>query len=638
MQDKKVFISYSHAIKSEVDALVYALRKYPIEIFYSGDLRATNGLWGNQIKKKLENSDVLVALLDHSVSSKNHGHIHLELQHALDQGMQIIPVLIGEPRLDWDYQGLIQRLFIYRSKSVGSLKQNSAFLSELIPNSASGLEDRAPEVSLSARSWMEQGVSARDLSLSVALIFLQYELPDVVFAAASELEQRLNALLGKGDDANDGDPKLFGRDSHSHRLKKIRATSASAMDSRLGLNVPFLRFIDDNWAPQLLTYLWTEEPDVRAAIIEWLTNQVLSNQLSHAVQRVALGLGFLAQTAFLETTTTILVGWLRRPEPQLRRVADLALAIAAENPENRSAIREIITQLIDARNTEYVSAALELVCGYTGMRLPDLSVKTLKAVGRRVVTNERMLNIVLRSPVLGPGDIDLSSLTQSENDSLDQDIGVEGSEDSSASDPDEASELSADSPAASELQKDGAEEGKDEEINSRAPSIIKVAVFLAEMGKWASQPVFQEKHAAAKHVPIFLLLAALQKMPLYADQHNQRLALDDLVNFSVIPPSILTHILKGLAEALLARDRHNYRPRMHAKQVLQRFAEIRHHRTKKEDTDPFIVFASSLFSVVANEEPRQASVVAFWTGRYTTKEEKDRIRTGLVFENITGEN
>lgn len=633
---KTLFVSFSHDVLEDVKDLVEFLRKQSLQVNYSGDLKHQGGMWGEKIRDEIEQSDVLLAILDHSVCSKRHGHVHLEIQHALDCGLHLIPVIVGEFRLHFDYQGLIQRHHKFRTGEIAQLADDPEFCAEL--SELSGQSDTRPQVArrITPREWMAKGVDAKDLSLALALVFLSYEPPDIVFSTAIDLEKRLDQLLGPDEEASGDAPKKFGLSSRSNRLESANALVATVFDSDLGLDVPFVRYKDDNWASELLVHIWTEEPEIRSELTDWLAYLVSSIRSPEIQQRIAIGVGMLTNSLFFEASLGIVADWLRSPNPRIRRTADLALAVAAENPRLKKPVVRLVDEFLELQSTKFTRAALELAFGYTGMRLPDLAVNTLKKIGRRVIVNDRLFSVAVNSPVMGPGDLELSSIDGFDLQKTEQE--VSDHEDSSIVTEEPNEEVEAlDSKLDETLSEFETGEVDEPELENRvrAPHITKVANFLGELGNWASAPSYDEKQVLAKQVPMLLLLSSLQKMPLYRANELGAVALDDLADPSTVPPETFQSIVLGVANAALASARDGYHPKMHVKHIVQRFGMIRQSSKNHGAADPYLLFCTTLFRALENEEQGQGYLVHLFTGRFANDGEKRQIAAGGPLIGIT---
>ncbi|MEM6662220.1 MAG: toll/interleukin-1 receptor domain-containing protein [Pseudomonadota bacterium] len=621
MSGKSIFISYSHDRANEVERLVTFLELSSINVYYSKEILSVHGEWGRQLEDFIDCSDAILLLYDESLSKKKHGHVFVEILYAQNKDIPLIPVLIGEAIPDIDYFGLIARRHIHRVPSIDDLQSHEGFLREL---SALGTLEANPEAHKAngkAGAWMQRGVTARQLSLALSLAFLQYEPPEQVFNAATILER---LLVPQSDNSANKPSEVFGTASRTARLDGIQGLVAYVSSSDSGLEVPIVRFKQDDWARDLLSHVWIEEPDVREKIMQWAVDLCLADPNGDIIRRIGVSIGLLAENNFYEIVNGVIFNWLKRPEPQLRRVADLALAVAAENSNNRSLIEGVVENLIELRSTVFLCAALELSCGYTGMRLPNLAVSTLRRIGRKIIVNERMRSIVMNSPLLGPGDVDLSYIDKEVQPDTDVHMGIEPS--------DIASDENATSPATIEVDVDAREN-----VITRTPHLLKVATFLGEISEWASQRAKTQDQALQRQLPLFILLAAFQKVRFLRSESSDLLTLEDLIDVSFIPKEVLDRILSGLTEAALAKKRIEYSPRMHLKNVVQRFSMIRKSTSTLPDPDPFLVFLSAVHEKIEREAPGQAYPVVAWTGAFTSEKDKNMIRRGGHFRRFSSE-
>lgn len=388
-----IFISYSRRDIDFVAKLASALEDAGFDVWW--DQNILFGDWSDQLEQELDRAKRVIAVLTPNAVQARRGYILAEMGRAHEQG-KLLPLKVGEFQMPLIFEGLTVRNQTYFFSDFEALLTISAL--ERIYAACGVTKPKAPDSKSSATNWVQSPVSIEQLSLALAVAAFEHTPLALVIDCANSLEQRLREILqeeARPAQSFDSASLLMPR---SARLRSIEAASYREEHPRLAVPVEYVRFNDPNRAFDLVEYVWDELEGIRRPLVDWL-DDVAKAATPDMRLRLGLIIGALAQSQFTTLFEQVIGRWALSDNPELRAVADIALAIAIVETSAARAVRRIVLDWAVSPAANQCRAAIELSCGLTGSRLPNdprsnlpnLTIEVLKRIDNSKKVDARLL-------------------------------------------------------------------------------------------------------------------------------------------------------------------------------------------------------------------------------------------------------
>lgn len=362
-----VFISYCSADRDGVRRVVAALQAAGLNVWWD-QLIPGGEPWSDEIEAALDSATRVVALLSKSITTAQRYYVHAEMDRAHTQ-RKLLAVQIGEFALPLNLNGLVWGAQLVRAQSFDELAGAEQLLAACRPGGARARA--APEPNGRVQDWLETRPDVGELALAIALAVSENAPTDEVSGFADLLETRLREAIAPPptSEVKAAPPAIDLFAGRGSRLRRIGAREYEDVHPRWAVTLKCARFEADDWAANLLADIWDERINLRPILIDWLTH-VTRTARADARYRIGMTIGALARGSRFLTLMTQLIGpWLLDKHPATRDVADIALWMAVIDPETRQSVQMVIKDLTVSGNVDDLRAAVELACGYTGMRL-----------------------------------------------------------------------------------------------------------------------------------------------------------------------------------------------------------------------------------------------------------------------------
>jgi hypothetical protein len=380
-----VFLSYSNADKNDARKLVEAMRARDVDIWWDDDRRFQRDDWGRDVDERLEAADVILALVTRSVVESPRDYVLAEMVPARDQ-WKLIALQIGDIRLPYKIRSLVLSLNRWAYRDFEQLLQAES-LEEVCAACRAQPARSMPSAKVGVTPF-EGELTPERLALAVATAALEELQVDLVFGAARDLEKRLRAQLAPEDGAN---ADLLR--SRTDKLRAVGATTFETTHPRLNVPVTCVRFTDPQRRSALVEYAWDELDGMRDSLLAWLDGLAASHDPDTRAS-IGMMIGVLARSRFATVLEKLLTRWMMSEDPAMRDVADLAFRVALDGPGIEHAVATKMRDWVIENRLPPVRAAVELACGYTGSRLPDEAIKTLKAVNQTKVADLKVVALM----------------------------------------------------------------------------------------------------------------------------------------------------------------------------------------------------------------------------------------------------
>lgn len=405
--EKFVFVSY----KSEDRALVkpYLDLLDGIGVKYWWDQFIDND-WSTEIDKKLtECSAVIGFLTEKSVAS---APVYEECRTASTQ-KKFIPVKLDQAPMQYSFRALIS-LLNYIDLSSPIPQKNEAEKLRLIrkiekfvgfSSAVNGVEEKLAELpAFDFSRWVSTSERLPHIAYLISLCFFEGQHHDRIQMYAALLEDKLTEL---------GLDKIFRLNStltiKQAKLQLIEAEIVKRRCKRLSHEMDFIKFENHLMGEELLFYIWDELDQLKAPIFLWVED--LIERMPESINDLATGISKIGRRNFFAVYSIFLRRWLQSRSRRKFLCADITISLMASDPDVREYIREQLFDMSDpggyevdlkssvasdateefsapeAKDDEsqdwgqaYISneIAVDLVTGFTGMAMPDLSIHVFK--------------------------------------------------------------------------------------------------------------------------------------------------------------------------------------------------------------------------------------------------------------------
>jgi hypothetical protein len=385
-----IFVSYAGRDRSAIAPVVLAFERAGLTVWW--DQRLERGYWAAEIEGKIKACRLVVAFLTESAINSTYDFIFAEMRAGREQ-QKLVPVRIGNFRIPLAYEGLIALVQNYAFPNANDIVGHPIFarLCHACRADTADLDTLSDFRNAGDRvgTWFSRSPSLELLSFCTALAVLENAPISQVQHAAGELSRMVQAEQTSRTGLH-GDSIVTHAGREVQRTFLPRSTRLAESDAeiffethpRLGVSLECCRFMDGDRSSAFLAFVWKELDDLREQLIRWL-DHLAGTLPAEGRTRLSLALGVLAQQDFATVFERILRRWIVDEHGARREAADIAFSVACFEPTVANAIRRILTDWSNtSTSTRFLKAAVEMSCGYTGMRMPELAIDTLKAASR----------------------------------------------------------------------------------------------------------------------------------------------------------------------------------------------------------------------------------------------------------------
>jgi TIR domain len=407
LDHKFVFISYKSQDRELIQPYLRMLDS--IGVNYWWDQRIIHQ-WDKEIDEKLAACSAVIGFL--TERSTESSAVFEECRTA-NENSKFIPVKLDQSYPRYAFRALIAFLNYVDLSSV-SAEKNETEKSRLIDKVQRlvGSEVQPPSANteivsqpVSLDRWIKEETRLQHIAYLVALCFFEGQNHDQIQMYASIFEDKLREA---------GLHELFKLNSNvvvkKDKLQIIEAESIKYTSKTLQHDVEFIKFENHLFSEELLLYVWNEMDQLKDPIVQWIDAIIEGDPES--IADIATGLSKIGRKNFLSIYSIFLHRWLGGRSHNKFRCADITLSLMAGDPNIRSYIREKLFNIADSQQgmsdlgiVQPVSApveasgpsikenvapdqdifindfaAIDLVTGYTGMAMPDLSIHVLKKI------------------------------------------------------------------------------------------------------------------------------------------------------------------------------------------------------------------------------------------------------------------
>lgn len=370
-----IFISYAGADHTLVTPFVRYFQTLGLVAFFHRESIAS-GSWGILIEEALNRATWVVAFL--SRNAYNSGYVFAECDRARKQN-KLIPLIIDRDPMRFEFDGLtalIQRYSLSPDVDLGIDKQVQQICAVL-----KGGHPTSQPIGDSHDAMLDR--IAPLFAAPALLPHMPYVLALTFFENLSHDEVTANSARLR--DILDMKKLSFGSDKQVPTTRRTLLAAIDAEmwqvrpDDEIDIMIDCVHFKDAGQANRILEYVWEECDFLKPAIIDWLTMTVDSSPKNR--QLIALKVGLLAQSHFHPIYGQIIGPWAAHESAIHRRVADMALAVAALSPAVAQLVGKKLGEMAtDPGNDREVELLLLFACGYTGLRLPDVASTALQGM------------------------------------------------------------------------------------------------------------------------------------------------------------------------------------------------------------------------------------------------------------------
>ncbi|WP_037309675.1 toll/interleukin-1 receptor domain-containing protein [Ruegeria halocynthiae] len=631
----QVFVSYTHKNKALVEPVVKFLKSHGLSVYWDNQLRP--GEWEPQLEQKIAASEVFIIfvtrdILDPREDGSGTSYVFNEINMAIDAGIKyIFPIIVGRISLNNDFEQLsrFHGLKVDAIEDVvasqefwGHVKSFKAYI-----ESGGRASENLPTHSADADmvGWPVAGDNLVERqALALAVMLLEGEQPFLINDAAKWLQKLIeDKLRPMTEEETNAQPRVFGGTGQSALLDSI---GAQRLVPEAGNNsgVQLLEFKRPGHAAQLLQYLWSEQPEVRSLLVDWLQRIFESDDHRSLALHLGRGLTHLARIDLAGLEYEMLWRFVRAPFSHNELVVfSQLLAAAYDEPKNRQRVSQILDRVYQGEWLEPGEGrALAIIIALDALaeRSPEPAVKLLRKADSYVRASGKaghsLRKAILHSPVLCGSKESTVSSAETHIAMAEEDV-AEKSKDTSPDLPETEVEVSeaADDAAKDEAATDDTVEGESAEDTARNSNSTYSAQFLVALAKWIDEPISDRKKLIRRQFPLWMFMSAFQRMPLYRKSAPDLLTLEELVvDLGGRDSAILDHMVNGFCRAALAKAQpgSEYRAVQHMNLVCRLFAHERKksaHRKTGED-DPYLVFLRRCHQqIIASDTGREAHLL-----------------------------
>jgi len=404
---KFVFISYKREDRGLVRPWLKLLEDNQIEYWWDQKIEQD---WGKEIDQKLEECSAVVGFM--TPSSLNSDAVYVEFKTAKNGG-KLFPVKLEECAPPYHFREALGSLsYVDLSNTSQEIEHEKRKLISKLRNMLEpGTGSSFVEIE-SSHGDLEQWFSTKErrsqVAYIVALSFFEGQNHDFIQNCAAQLEREF-ADSGLGD-LLELNSKLVTR---TRKFDVIGAQLRSYSSGVTGSAIDSVAFEDAGFGEKVFLYVWNELDQLKHPIIRWI-NSLLDASPASCVGDIAAMLSLIGRQNFQSIYSLILRPWLNQAWSWKFLCADIALSLMMDDRGIKQFIGAELLQIgVDAVKdteaaapdgslsdsglaggdaTEGVSrvsglsqmlsreSGIALVTGYTGMRMPDLSVALFKRI------------------------------------------------------------------------------------------------------------------------------------------------------------------------------------------------------------------------------------------------------------------
>lgn len=386
--DLDLFISFSSSDRDKLFPVINELEKSGLSVWWSDYLE--EGRWDIQIEEKIDSADRVLAFISPNVGQSSRDYIFEELERARSQN-KLIPVIVGGGSQSFAIRGivaLLQSYFFDSFDEIIELEEFDKLLNicgrgknrdkDLLKNRNTSTPNERVE------NWFDK--IEKDFDQTAQLYLFSLSLATAIFEYASftEVESLAQNLFNSLQYHEEGEEVKSLAESNcpsrrSPLLKVLECEINSVEHSHLGVDQTIIHFKDPERAAAYLQFSWEEFGNRRQVLHKWLTD-LAAIASAEARLRLGFALGTLAQKNYIDVFEQVLKDWLLSNKQSHQLTADIALSVAAFNPKIPSALRKNIILWAKSDIEDQVEASIRLACGFSGTRVPDLTIEILKIV------------------------------------------------------------------------------------------------------------------------------------------------------------------------------------------------------------------------------------------------------------------
>lgn len=383
-----LFVSFSSADRDKIYPIINELKQRGINVWWSDYIE--EGRWDIQIEEKIDSADRVIAFISPNVGQSPRDYIFEELERARNQN-KLIPVVVEGGSQSFAIRGIIALLQSYFFDTYSDIIESTKFdkIIELCggEKSKKGLFDKTKnEQSPNERveEWFEKIENNYDQTAQLYLFSLSLTISIFEHASFTEIESLTQSLFHSLKDSEEGEESLSLSESNcptrrTPLVKALECKIKSVEHPYLGVEQSIIHFNDPERAAAFLQFAWEEFGNRRNTFHRWLTD-ITNIASAEARLRLGLALGTLAQENYLDIFDQILKDWLLSDEMPQQLTADVALSVAAFNPKIIKALKKNIISWAKSKTNKCIQASIRLACGFSGTRVPNLTIETLKIV------------------------------------------------------------------------------------------------------------------------------------------------------------------------------------------------------------------------------------------------------------------
>lgn len=383
-----LFVSFSGSDRNQIYPIIKELEQRGLNVWWSDYLK--EGRWDLQIEEKINSAKRVVAFISPNVDHSQRDYIFEEIERARSQD-KLIPVIVEGGSQSFAVRGIIALLQSYFFENFSSIIGTSEFekLIELCGGKKrkKGIFEKNKENKTSierVEDWYEKIETNYDTTAQFYLFSVTLTTAIFEFASFTEVEllaQNLYHSL-KNLEGEEDALSLSSSNCPSRRtplLNAVDCTVKSIEHQYLGIEQKIIYFKDPERAASFLMFAWEEFGNRREIFYVWLSD-IVAQASADARLRIGFALGTLAQNNFIDIFDQILKKWLLSDKFTHQLTADIALSVAAYHPKIPRIVKKNTISWAKSNNGKQNEAAIRLACGFSGTRIPDLTISTLKIV------------------------------------------------------------------------------------------------------------------------------------------------------------------------------------------------------------------------------------------------------------------
>jgi hypothetical protein len=555
-----VFLSYSGADKEYAERFIAALAARGISVWWDQARRGDVTTWSEDIGGQLDAAGRVIALVTPNVIASQRPHVLAEMDIAYTQ-RKLIPIQIGVFRLPLNFLSLMIELNRRSFDDFDQLLTTEA-LDDIC--CALGEADRVAAGASSVPRALGAGMTVERVSLAIAMAVFEEMSLTTITEAAAKLEARFKEQQG---DSEVQKPDLFRL--RSARLREIGAITYPLMHPRLGVALERARFAEAGTGFALFEYIWDEFDGLRDCVLAWL-DELAGSSGPDVRAAVGLMIGAMARTRFASILEHVIAPWMMADTRATREVADLALRVALDAPGIGTAVQVQVQDWGRASTLPQIRAAIELACGYTGSRMPNLAISTLK-----IVAGSRAAGL----------------------DTL-------------------------------EVMREAIAFLADSNRNAADGSLFDLAQLVHDLCEWTGEDTPRKDD---KRLPLFLFLELMRQLPIRAPKAVPGVLSLQAIAAN---PEMARPVARMFDRALRDSSVVGFTARDHARQILKQLGKRAGELAKRGHLpdDPVLALAREIYAISVSERDRDR--IAFAMRRYYSREQLENQSAAPLIEDV----